>query len=139
MRAQAPLTASAAVLAFLTASHAAFAQVPPAPDGEAVLYGAYKGNAYSPYAQRGFPSRPLWGDTHLHTSMSMDAGAFGNRLGVREAYQFARGNEINSATGLPVKLSRAARLSGRGGPLRQYGFLPRHVRRSAAHPQRPDR
>ena len=75
-------------------------------DGEEVLYGAYKGKTYSPYAQRGFPSRPLWGDTHLHTAMSMDAGSFGNRLGVREAYQFARGDELNSATGLPVKLSR---------------------------------
>src|SRR5688572_12531247 len=36
---------------------------------------------YSPYAGRNFPSRVFWGDTHLHTSASMDAGAFGNRLG----------------------------------------------------------
>jgi hypothetical protein len=96
--------AAASVLLF--GSSATLAQVPPPPDGEEVLYGAYKGKTYSPYAQRGFPSRPLWGDTHLHTAMSMDAGSFGNRLGVREAYQFARGDEINSATGLPVKLSR---------------------------------
>lgn len=90
----------------LMGSQSALAQVPPPPDGEEVLYGAYKGKTYSPYAQRGFPSRPLWGDTHLHTAMSMDAGAFGNRLGVRDAYRFARGEEMNSATGLPVKLSR---------------------------------
>ena len=32
---------------------------------------------YSPYAGRNFPTRPLFGDTHLHTSFSMDAGAFG--------------------------------------------------------------
>jgi hypothetical protein len=32
---------------------------------------------YSPYAGRNFPTRPYFGDTHLHTSYSMDAGAFG--------------------------------------------------------------
>jgi len=36
----------------------------------------------------------------------MDAGAFGNRLGLEEAYQFARGDEVVSSTGTPVKLSR---------------------------------
>src|SRR5512147_2859462 len=61
---------------------------------------------YSPYAGRNFPTRPLFGDTHLHTGFSMDAGAFGARLGPREAYRFARGEELLSNTGLPVKLSR---------------------------------
>ena len=61
---------------------------------------------YSPYADRNFPTRPFFGDTHLHTSFSMDAGAFGARLGPREAYQFARGEQITSNTGQPVKLSR---------------------------------
>jgi hypothetical protein len=61
---------------------------------------------YSPYAGRNFPTRPLFGDTHLHTAYSMDAGAFGARLGPREAYRFARGEEISSNTGQPVKLSR---------------------------------
>src|SRR5215204_7659560 len=32
---------------------------------------------YSPYAGRNFPTRPYFGDTHTHTSYSMDAGAFG--------------------------------------------------------------
>jgi hypothetical protein len=36
---------------------------------------------YSPYAGRNFPTRPFFGDTHTHTSFSMDAGAFGARLG----------------------------------------------------------
>jgi hypothetical protein len=61
---------------------------------------------YSPYAGRSHPTMPLFGDTHLHTGYSMDAGAFGARLGPREAYRFARGEEITSNTGQPVKLSR---------------------------------
>ena len=36
----------------------------------------------------------------------MDAGAFGARLGPRDAYKFARGEEVISSTGQPVKLSR---------------------------------
>ena len=29
---------------------------------------------YSPYVGREFPTRVLWGDTHLHTMVSVDAG-----------------------------------------------------------------
>ena len=61
---------------------------------------------YSRYAQRDFPTRPLFGDTHLHTAVSFDAGAFGARLGPRDAYRLARGEEITSNTGQPVKLAR---------------------------------
>ncbi|PSJ52197.1 hypothetical protein C7I84_26590 [Mesorhizobium ephedrae] len=61
---------------------------------------------YSPWAGRSFPTRPLFGDTHLHTMLSFDAGAFGARLGPREAYRFAKGEEIVSSTGQPVKLAR---------------------------------
>jgi hypothetical protein len=61
---------------------------------------------YSPYAGRNFPTRPLFGDTHLHTSFSMDAGAFGARLSPSDAYRFARGEEVTSSTGQRVKLSR---------------------------------
>jgi hypothetical protein len=83
-----------------------FAQVPPAKDADKQLSDAYKGKAYSPYAKRGFPSRPYWGDTHLHTGLSLDAGAFGCRLRPADAYQFARGDEIKASTGQPVRLSR---------------------------------
>jgi hypothetical protein len=61
---------------------------------------------YSPYANRNFPSRPLFGDTHLHTAFSMDAGASGTRLGPVDAYRFAKGEQVTSSTGQPVKLSR---------------------------------
>jgi hypothetical protein len=66
----------------------------------------YPGKTYSPYAQRSFPSNVYWGDSHLHTGLSLDAGLFGNILGHADAYRLARGEEIKSSTGLPVKLSR---------------------------------
>ena len=67
---------------------------------------AFKQRAYSPYASRNFPTRPLFGDTHLHTSFSMDAGAFGARLSPKEAYRFAKGEEVTASSGQPAKLSR---------------------------------
>ena len=66
----------------------------------------YPGKAYSPWAQRSFPSQVYWGETHLHTGLSLDAGLFGNTTGHDEAYRLARGEEVISSTGLPVKLSR---------------------------------
>jgi hypothetical protein len=66
----------------------------------------YTAKTYSPYANRAFPEKPLWGDSHLHTKLSMDAGLFGNRLPPREAYRFARGEEVVSSSGQPVRLSR---------------------------------
>ena len=71
-----------------------------------VLKGLYPGKAYSPYAQRSFPSKVYWGETHLHTGLSLDAGLFGNTLGPEDAYRFARGEEVKSSTGQRVKLSR---------------------------------
>src|ERR1700704_6902228 len=41
-----------------------------------------------------YPSRPFFGDTHLHTSQSLDAVMFGNSLGPEEAYRFAEGQEV---------------------------------------------
>ena len=84
----------------------ATAQVPAPEDPDSVLAKAYTGKSYSPYAGRQTLLAPLWGDTHLHTDLSMDAGAFGNRLGLDEAYRFARGEEVVSSTGIRVRLSR---------------------------------
>jgi hypothetical protein len=64
------------------------------------------GQHYSPYAGRHYPTQVFWGDTHLHTSLSMDAGAFGNRLGLDDAYRFTRGEEVISSSGQQVRLSR---------------------------------
>jgi hypothetical protein len=68
---------------------------------------AHMGNAeYSPYLDQGYPDRVYFGDTHLHTSFSTDAGMFGTRLGPEEAYRFALGEEVVSNTGLRVQLQR---------------------------------
>ncbi len=88
-----------AILAVLPAS----AQFVPSSES---LQGLYPGKAYSPYAKRSFPSFVYWGDTHLHTGYSMDAGLFGNTTGHDTAYRFARGEEVMAASGQPVKLSR---------------------------------
>jgi len=61
---------------------------------------------FSPYANRGFPTNVYFGDTHLHTALSLDAGTFGNRLGMDEAYRFTRGEEVTSATGFRAKMGR---------------------------------
>ena len=66
----------------------------------------YPGKAYSPYAKRSFPSNVYWGETHVHTGLSLDAGLFGNTTGPDTAYRLARGEEITSSTGQPLKLSR---------------------------------
>jgi len=66
----------------------------------------FKTRPYSPYADRRFPTRPFFGDTHLHTAFSMDAGAFGARLNPRDAYRFARGEQVMASSGQPAKLSR---------------------------------
>jgi hypothetical protein len=61
---------------------------------------------FSPYAGRNYPTRVYWGDQHVHTGWSADAGAFGCTLGPEEALRFARGEEIVSSTGTAAKLSR---------------------------------
>ncbi len=52
---------------------------------------AHKEPDYSPFVDRHYPTRVLWGDTHLHTANSVDAGFTGTKLGPEEAYRFARG------------------------------------------------
>ena len=74
------------------------------------LRDAFPPRPYSPYAGRSFATNVYWGDTHLHTAFSMDAGAFGARLTPRDAYRFAKGEELISATRQPVR-SRARSIS----------------------------
>lgn len=61
---------------------------------------------YSPFVGDHFPTRVLWGDTHLHTSWSLDAGMIGAKLGPNEAYRVSRGETVTSYEGWKVKLHR---------------------------------
>jgi hypothetical protein len=92
-------------LCMIVPAPAALAQ-DPTPPAEALEHAFPAQSAFSPYAGRSFPTNVYWGDTHLHTGMSMDAGAFGARLMPDDAYRFAKGDEIVSSTGQPVRLSR---------------------------------
>jgi hypothetical protein len=97
----------------------------PVPPPE-TLEGAFPGQEhYSPYAGRNFPTEVFWGDTHLHTGMSMDAGAFGARLDPDDAYRFARGEELTSSTGQQVKLDRPLDFLVVADHSDNMGFFPR--------------
>ncbi len=93
-------------IGLLVTTLTAIAQIPPPEDPKDMLSEQYTGVSYSPYAGRGFGIRPLWGDSHLHTGNSFDAGAFGARLTPEDAHRFARGDEVISSTGIPVRLAR---------------------------------
>ncbi|MBI5551063.1 MAG: DUF3604 domain-containing protein [Desulfobacterales bacterium] len=67
---------------------------------------AARSKAYSPYAGKSYPMHVYFGDTHNHTANSGDAYMAGNSLTPEQAYRFARGEEVVSSTGVPVRLSR---------------------------------
>jgi len=62
------------------------------------------GKPYSEPTGKTIPLRVLWGDAHLHTVFSFDAGLFGTKLTPDDAFRFARGDEVVSTTGVPAKL-----------------------------------
>ena len=73
---------------------------------QAAATSSTEGAGRAELASAAYPTHVFFGDTHLHTAMSMDAGAFGNRLGVEDAYRFARGEEVMASSGQKAKLSR---------------------------------
>jgi hypothetical protein len=97
MRLIASTTALATILALPAAAQEYSAHTHPAARGDI---------QYSPYPEEDFPNNVFFGDTHLHTSYSSDAGMIGNTLGPEEAYRFARGETVTSSTGLEVQLRR---------------------------------
>jgi len=78
---------------------------------------------FSPYAGREFPTRVLWGDTHLHTSVSVDAGTMCT-VGQEDAFRFARGEEVKTTHGLRAKLSRPLDYLVISDHAEMYGLMP---------------
>jgi len=118
------ITIIVALCLILVTSNLTFAQDPiPSEESLKDVFPAQK--HYSPYAGRNFPTNVYWGDTHLHTGMSMDAGAFGARLTPEDAYRFARGEQLTSSTGLQVKLSRPLDFLVVADHSDNMGFFPR--------------
>ena len=60
------------------------------------------GKDYSPDE----PRRLLFGDTHHHSSLSVDSGLIGNRLGPDVSFRLARGEEVTTNSGQRAKLVR---------------------------------
>jgi hypothetical protein len=61
---------------------------------------------YSPYVDQHFPQKVFFGDTHFHSSLSVDSGMIGNTVDLDTAIRFARGEEVRSKTGQRAKLNR---------------------------------
>ena len=64
-------------------------------------------DSYSPYAGETIPRQVFWGDTHVHSSYSVDASSAGNiNLDPAAAYRFARGEAVTAHNGMQVQLIR---------------------------------
>jgi hypothetical protein len=61
---------------------------------------------FSPYAFRNFPDQVLFGDMHIHSNLSPDAGLLGTSLSAEDVYRAARGETVLSNTGQPFRLVR---------------------------------
>ena len=79
------------------------------------------------HRQADYPTRVYFGDTHLHTAMSMDAGAAGARLLPADAYRFAKGEEVTGASGQKAKLARPLDFLVVADHSDQMGFITRSV------------
>jgi hypothetical protein len=54
-----------------------------------------------------FPAHVYWGDTHVHSSWSPDAGGSGNeRLTPIDAFRFAKGESVTAHNGQSIRLRR---------------------------------
>ena len=78
---------------------------------------------FSPYVGREFPTRALFGETHLHTAISVDAGTMCT-VGQEDAFRFARGEEITTTHGLRARLSRPLDFMVLTDHAEMYGLMP---------------
>ena len=68
---------------------------------------AESAQSYSPYTSADYAKNVYFGDTHLHTSYSPDAGLLGNQMvGPTEAFRFASGEAVKAHNGMMARLNR---------------------------------
>lgn len=81
-------------------------------ESQAKLLGAHTpppeklASEYSPYPKQDFPNQVFFGDTHLHTAYSADAGLAMATTTPDDAFRFAKGEEVISSQGIPARLQR---------------------------------
>lgn len=76
------------------------------PDAGVTAGDITKFDHYSPYAFQDFPDQVLFGDMHIHSNLSPDAGMLGTSLSAADVYRAARGETVMSNTGQPFRLVR---------------------------------
>lgn len=109
----------ALLLTLCCPARSALADKLPSKDGVAAIAAI----SFSPYAGRDCPTRVLWGDTHLHAAVSVDAGTM-CRIDQEDAYCFARGQEITPTHRLRAKLSRPLDFLVISDHAEMYGLMP---------------
>ena len=114
------LVMSGAAFFGLSVAGAQVQDVLPNPDDVATQF---ESDHFSPYAGRNFPTQVYWGDTHLHTEVSVDAGTM-NRLSQEDALRFARGEQVTTTHGLEAKLSRPLDFVVVSDHAEMYGLMP---------------
>lgn len=75
-------------------------------DAEKQNNGSAEDSSFTKVAETKFPEHVFWGDQHLHTAWSADAGAAGTTVGPEDALRFAMGEEIKNNSGQTAKLHR---------------------------------
>jgi hypothetical protein len=76
----------------------------PSPSAPAPATGETKASAVT---DTQYPQQVYWGDQHVHTGWSADAGLAGTTLSPEDAVRFARGEKVKSSTGQDAQLHRA--------------------------------
>lgn len=94
-RIAASIVTSVALLGAIASSAQELVNMTPGPDAE-----------YSPYIQENFPNEVLFGDTHLCTATSADAGLVGATKTPDDAYRFAKGEVVTSSNGVKARFGR---------------------------------
>lgn len=97
----------------------------------ALAFSGVQAEVYPGESERDFPVNVYFGDTHLHTNLSVDASGFGNdRLSPDDAYQFAKGAAVRAHNGLEAQLRRPLDFLVVADHGVNLGVLPRIAQRS---------